>query len=74
MKKIMMLALICLIPLIAAAGTVDVRCYSDQFGDLYLFSGGKLDKKAYAVKADTVACGGEVSGRFGCVRLSAELE
>src|SRR5262245_45733452 len=70
MKKIMMLALICLIPLIAAAGTVDVRCYSDQFGDLYLFSGGKLDKKAYAVKADTVACGGEVAGLVTFAQLA----
>ena len=70
MKKIMMLALFCLIPLIAAAGTVDVRCFSDQQGNLYLMTGGKLDKKAYAVKADTIACGGEVAGLATFAKLA----
>jgi hypothetical protein len=70
MKKLMMLALFCLIPLMATAGTVDVRCFSDQFGDLYLFTGGKLNKKAYAVKADTVACGGEVNGLVTFAQLA----
>ena len=70
MKKLMMLALFCLIPLIAAAGTVDVRCFSDQFGDLFLFTGGKLGKKAYAVKAQTVACGGEVAGLVTFAQLA----
>jgi hypothetical protein len=70
MKKLMMLALFSLIPLIASAGIVDVRCYSDNFGDLYLFSGGKLDKKAYAVKVDSVACGGEVAGLVTFAKLA----
>ena len=57
MKKIMMLALFSLIPMMATAAIIDVRCFSDQFGDLFLFTGGKLNAKAYAVRADTVACG-----------------
>src|SRR5262245_43570002 len=70
MKKLMILALFCLVPLIESAGIFYVRCFSDQFGDLYLFTGGKLDKKAYAVKADTVACGGEVAGLVTFAKLA----
>jgi hypothetical protein len=57
-------------PLIAVCGIIEQRCFSDQFGDLYLFSGGKLDKKAYAIKADTVACGGEVAGLATFAKLA----
>lgn len=37
----------------AAFCTVDVRCFQDQYGDLYKFSGGKLGGKAYMVKVHT---------------------
>jgi hypothetical protein len=70
MKKLMLVALFSLIPLMASAAIIDVRCFSDQFGDLYLFTGGKLNAKAYAVKADTVACGGEVAGLVTFAQLA----
>ncbi len=57
-------------PLIARAAIIDQRCFSDNFGDLYLFSGGKLDKKAYMVRALTVACHGEIAGVANFGRLS----
>ena len=69
MKKIMVLVLFSLIPLMAMAD-VDVRCFQDQFGDNYLLTGGKPDKKVYAVKADTVACGGEVAGLVSFAKLA----
>lgn len=69
MKKLMMLLTFSLFPLLAMAD-IDVRCFQDQFGDLYLFTGGKLEKKAYAVKADTVACGGEVAGLVTFAKLA----
>lgn len=59
------------LPLVALCGTVEQRCFSDNFGDLYLFSGGKLDKKAYMVRAKTVACGAtEVAGLATFSKLS----
>lgn len=57
-------------PLIARAAIIDQRCFSDQFGDLYLFSGGKLDKKAYMIRALTIACGSEVAGIANFGRLA----
>lgn len=69
MKKLVMLLTFSLFPLLAMAA-VDIRCFQDQFGDQYLFSGGKLEKKAYAVKAFTVACGGEVAGYATFAKLA----
>jgi hypothetical protein len=71
MNKLLLLAFLSLFfPLIAMGAIIEQRCFQDQFGDLYLFSGGKLDKKAYTVRADTVACGGEVAGIVTFAKLA----
>ena len=71
MKKLLaILTFLSLFPLMATAAIIEQRCFTDQFGDLYLFSGGKLDKKAYTVRANTVACGGEVAGLVTFAKLA----
>ena len=46
-------------PLAVMAAGVQQFCFQDQFGDQYLFSGGKLDKKAYMIRAHIVPCGSQ---------------
>lgn len=71
MKKLLFISFLGLFfPLIAMGAIIEQRCFQDQFGDLYLFSGGRLDKKAYTVRADTVACGGEVAGIVTFAKLA----
>lgn len=63
MKKILsILTFFSLFFPLAAFCTVDVRCYQDQYGDQYKFSGGKLGSKPYMVQAKTIACGADVAG------------
>jgi hypothetical protein len=59
-----------LFPVVARCAIIEQRCFSDNFGDLYLLTGGKLGKKAYAVRANTVACGEDVAGMATLAKLS----
>lgn len=62
MKKLLpILMFLSLFLPLAAYCAVDQRCYQDQYGDLYKFTGGKLGSKAYIVKAET-SCSVAVTG------------
>lgn len=50
------------LPVAAKAGTPEQRCFSDNFGDLYMFSGGALDKKAYMIRAHIATCATATAG------------
>jgi hypothetical protein len=59
-----------LFPVVARSAIIDQRCFSDNFGDLYLLTGGKLGKKAYAVRAFTIACNEDVAGMATLAKLT----
>lgn len=67
---VVMIFLSMLFPVVARCAIIDQRCFSDNFGDLYLLTGGKLGKKAYAVRAFIVACNEDVAGMSTLAKLS----
>lgn len=64
MKKLFafLMFLSLLLPVAAKAGAPEQRCFSDNFGDLYMFSGGKLDKKPYMIRAHIGPCATTTAG------------
>lgn len=70
MKRILpILTLLSLFLPLAAYCAVDQRCFQDQYGDLYKFTGGKLGLKAYIVKVDN-GCNAAVAGVATFSKLS----